>query len=415
MVIKKFNQSELAQKNHASITWCQMHANQFWWLYLLRFQRYCYLQKRPNFPFRPWTIVHGHQKIQSIGISSKKSCKCNLMSNACTPILVGGAILVSEILPPSKTAKFPFLTMDYSPWSSKILIDWNQPKKNHASLTQCQMHTHQFWWVWPFWFRRYCYFQKRPNFPFWPWTIVHGHQKIQSIGISSKKSCKYNLMSNACIPILVGGAILVLEILLPSKTAKSPFLTIVIKKFNQPESAQKNYASITWCQMHAHQFWWVWPFWFWRYCHLQKRPNFPFWPWTIAMVIKKLNRLKSAQKNHASITWCQMHTHQFWWSWSFWFRRYCYFQKRPNFPFWPWTIVHGHQKIQSIEIDSKKSCKFNLMSNACTPILVGVAILVSEILLPSKTAKFPFPTMDYNPWSSKNSIDRNQLKKIMQV
>ena len=35
------------------------------------------------------------------------------------------------------------------------------------------------------------------------------------------------------------------------------------------------------------------------------------------------------------------------------------------------------------------------MSNACTPILVGVAILVSEILLPSKTAKFPFPTMDY--------------------
>ena len=21
------------------------------------------------------------------------------------------------------------------------------------------------------------------------------------------------------------------------------------------------------------------------------------------------------------------------------------FQKRPNFPFWAWTIVHGHQKI----------------------------------------------------------------------
>ena len=29
-----------------------------------------------------------------------------------------------------KTAKFPFLTMDYnSPWSSKILIDWNRFKK----------------------------------------------------------------------------------------------------------------------------------------------------------------------------------------------------------------------------------------------------------------------------------------------
>ena len=22
-----------------------------------------------------------------------------------------------------------------------------------------------------------------------------------------------------------------------------------------------------------------------------------------------------------------------------WFQRYCYFQKRPNFPFWPWTMV----------------------------------------------------------------------------
>ena len=33
----------------------------------------------------------------------------------------------------------------------------------------------------------------------------------------------------------------------------------------------------------------------------------------------------------------------------------------------------------------------------------------------SKTAKFPFPTMDYSPWSSKNLIDRNRLKKFMQV
>ena len=33
----------------------------------------------------------------------------------------------------------------------------------------------------------------------------------------------------------------------------------------------------------------------------------------------------------------------------------------------------------------------------------------------SKTAKFPFLSMDYSPWSSKNSIDRNRLKKFMQV
>ena len=55
------------------------------------------------------------------------------------------------------------------------------------------------------------------------------------------------------------------------------------------------------------------------------------------------------------------------------------------------------------------------MSNACIPILVGVACPVSEILLLSKTAKFPFPTMDYSSWSAKNLIDRNQLKKFMQV
>ena len=55
------------------------------------------------------------------------------------------------------------------------------------------------------------------------------------------------------------------------------------------------------------------------------------------------------------------------------------------------------------------------MSHACTSILMGVTILVSEILLLSKTVKFPFLTMDYSPWSSKNLINWNRLKKIMQV
>ena len=55
------------------------------------------------------------------------------------------------------------------------------------------------------------------------------------------------------------------------------------------------------------------------------------------------------------------------------------------------------------------------MLSAFTPILVGVVFLVLEILLLSKTTKFPFPTMDYSPWSSKILIDRNRLKKFMQV
>ena len=40
---------------------------------------------------------------------------------------------------------------------------------------------------------------------------------------------------------------------------------------------------------------------------------------------------------------------------------------------------------------------------------------VSEILLLSKTTKLPFLTMDYSPWSSKNLIIWNRLKKFMQV
>ena len=55
------------------------------------------------------------------------------------------------------------------------------------------------------------------------------------------------------------------------------------------------------------------------------------------------------------------------------------------------------------------------MSRACTSVLVGVTFSVSEILLLLKKAKFPFSTMDYSPWSSKNLIDRNRLKKFMQV
>ena len=35
--------------------------------------------------------------------------------------------------------------------------------------------------------------------------------------------------------------------------------------------------------------------------------------------------------------------------------------------------------------------------------------------MPSKTAKISLRTIDYSPWSSKNLIDRNRLKKFMQV
>ena len=55
------------------------------------------------------------------------------------------------------------------------------------------------------------------------------------------------------------------------------------------------------------------------------------------------------------------------------------------------------------------------MSSIYTSILVSVVSPVLEILLLSKTAKFPFSTMDYIPWVSKNLIDWNWLKKFMPV
>ena len=47
---------------------------------------------------------------------------------------------------------------------------------------------------------------------------------------------------------------------------------------------------------------------------------------------------------------------------------------------------------------------------------MGVVSSVSEILLPFKNSQiFLSIPMDYSPWSSKNLMDRNWLKKFMQV
>ena len=58
---------------------------------------------------------------------------------------------------------------------------------------------------------------------------------------------------------------------------------------------------------------------------------------------------------------------------------------------------------------------YGLMRYTFASILVGVTSLVLEILLLSKTDKFPFRPMDYSPWSSKILINRNRLKKFMQI
>ena len=100
------------------------------------------------------------------------------MSSACTPILVGVVFLVSEILLPSKTAEFPFWGMDYSPWSSKNLIDQNWLKKFMQVWIDVKCIHTNFGGRGLLGIGDIATFQKQPNFPFGAWTTVHGHQKI---------------------------------------------------------------------------------------------------------------------------------------------------------------------------------------------------------------------------------------------
>ena len=86
---------------------------------------------------------------------------------------------------PSKMAKISFSTMDYSPWGSKNRIG---SKSMQVEVVVKCMQTNfgarslsRFGDLAPF-----CWPQKRPKFPFRPWTIAHGGQKIES----AQNSCK---------------------------------------------------------------------------------------------------------------------------------------------------------------------------------------------------------------------------------
>ena len=91
-------------------------------------------KKQPNFPFGPWTIVHGGQN----RIGSKN---------------LGMALPVLEIFAhffASNLAKIPFLTMDYtcSSCGQKIELAY----KIYTSRGCCEMHAPQVCWAWPFHF-----------------------------------------------------------------------------------------------------------------------------------------------------------------------------------------------------------------------------------------------------------------------
>ena len=88
------------------------------------------------------------------------------MSSACTLTLVGVASSVSEI------------KLAYGPWSSKNLINRNRLKKFMQVGVNVTCMYISFGGRGLTGFGDMATFQKRPNFPFGAWTIVHGHRKI---------------------------------------------------------------------------------------------------------------------------------------------------------------------------------------------------------------------------------------------
>ena len=76
-----------------------------------------------------------------------------------------------------KWPNFPFEAWTISPWSSKNLIDRNWLKKfMQVGIDVKCMYTN-FGERDPSGFKDMATSQKRPNFPFGAWTIVHGHRK----------------------------------------------------------------------------------------------------------------------------------------------------------------------------------------------------------------------------------------------
>ena len=154
--VEKSNQSELAQKIHASRDRCHMHSRQFWWAWLLRFRRYGYLSKTAKFPFRPMDYSPWSSK-NSINRNRLKKFMQVGIDVKCMHTDFGGRGLSS-------------FGDKISLWSIKVekFNRSESAQKIHASRSQCHVHVHQFWWAWSLRFRRYDYLLKTAKFPFRP-------------------------------------------------------------------------------------------------------------------------------------------------------------------------------------------------------------------------------------------------------
>ena len=163
--------------------------------------------------------------------------------------LSGFGVMASFCLP-SKTAKISLWTMDYSPWSSKNLIDRNRLKNfMQIGIDVTCKHTN-------FGGRgfsgfevmaSFCLPSKTAKISLWtmgysPWSsenLIDRNRlkKIMQLGIDV--TCMHTNFGGHGL----SGFGVMASFCLPSKTAKIFLRTMVIKKFNRSESAQKIYAN----------------------------------------------------------------------------------------------------------------------------------------------------------------------------
>ena len=87
---------------------------------------------------------------------------------------------------------------------------------------------------------------------------------------------------------------------------------------------------------------------------LQKWPKFPFGPWTIVHGGQKIELAKNFMQVEVDVKCMQTNFGRRGHSSFGDFAPYVCLQKWPKFPFGPWTIVHGGQKI---ELAKKILCK----------------------------------------------------------
>ena len=110
-----------------------------------------------------------------------------------------------------------------------------------------------------------------------------------------------------------------------------------------------------------------------------------------------------------------MYAHQFWWAWPLRFQIYCYLQKTAKFPFLtmdysPWSsknLINQNQLKNFMQVRIDVKCMHTNFGGCGLSGFGDTATF--------KNSQFPFRTMDYIPWLSKNLINQNQLKKFMQV